>query len=149
MTEFTSEIKTIPYPQEDIYTFVSDLRNIELFKEQTNDDRLKNIICTEDSCEISAEPLGMIKFNVVERDPYSIIKFAAERVPFDVNMWIQLKQADSETKLKVTVKADLNPFIKPMVAKPLQEALNKIADIIASLPYDKLRNNANQQESGE
>jgi hypothetical protein len=37
--------------------------------------------------------------------------------------------------MKMTIKADLNPFIKPMVSKPLQDALDKIAVVIASLPY--------------
>ena len=51
-------------------------------------------------------------------------------------MWIQLKEsAEDETKLKLTVKADLNVFIKPMVSKPLQEGLDKIAEMLTVLPY--------------
>jgi hypothetical protein len=40
--------------------------------------------------------------------------------------------------MKITLRADLNPFIKGMVSKPLQEGLEKIADMIAELPYDKI-----------
>ena len=33
-----------------------------------------------------------------------------------------------EPKMKVTVKAELNPFIKGMVEKPLQEGVEKIVN---------------------
>jgi hypothetical protein len=36
----------------------------------------------------------------------------------------------------VTVKAELNPFIKSMVEKPLQEAVEKIADALALVKYE-------------
>ena len=81
-------------------------------------------------------PVGKVKFNIIDRQPNSTIKFEAEQVPFGLNLWIQLKATDeSETKMKLTVKADLNPFIKPMVAKPLQQAIDKIADMLAVIPY--------------
>ena len=34
-----------------------------------------------------------------------------------------------------TVRAELNPFIKPMVSKPLRDAIDKISTMLASLPY--------------
>ena len=37
--------------------------------------------------------------------------------------------------MKVTVKAELNPFIKAMVEKPLQEGVEKIADALAQVHY--------------
>ena len=42
---------------------------------------------------------------------------------------------ENDTRLKMTIRADLNPFIKPMVSKPLQDALDKISTVIAGLPY--------------
>ncbi|MTU95374.1 SRPBCC family protein, partial [Parabacteroides merdae] len=32
-------------------------------------------------------------------------------------------------------RAELSPFIKPMVSKPLQDAIDKISTMLASLPY--------------
>ena len=37
--------------------------------------------------------------------------------------------------MKLTVGAELNPFIKQMVAKPLQEAIDKMAEVLTVLPY--------------
>jgi hypothetical protein len=41
--------------------------------------------------------------------------------------------------MKLTIKAKLNPFLKPMLSKPLQEGINKIADILAAVPYNELK----------
>ena len=38
--------------------------------------------------------------------------------------------------MKLTIKADLNPFIKGMVAKPLQEGIEKIADVLQLIHYE-------------
>lgn len=141
MAEFISEIKTIPHSDVDVYTVLSDLNNLELAKDRIPQDKVKEFTFDTDSCTASVDPIGKIKFVIVDREPYSTIKFEAEQVPFGITIWIQLKAAsDNETKLKLTIKADLNPFIKPMVSKPLQQGLDKIADVLTTLPYDKILN---------
>ena len=56
--------------------------------------------------------------------------------PMPVTLWIQLKQvAEMDTRMKLTVRADIPVFLKSMVAKPLQDALNKISEMLAVLPY--------------
>ncbi|GAB6011107.1 SRPBCC family protein [Viscerimonas tarda] len=138
MTEFVSEIKTIPHTNSDVYQVLSDLRNLDKIKDKIPQDQIKDFSYDQDSCSVSVDPVGSIKFNIVSREPHSTIKFEAEQVPFALNLWIQLKHVTAgETKMKLTVKADLNVFLKPMVSKPLQQAVDRIADIIASIPYDK------------
>ena len=39
------------------------------------------------------------------------------------------------SKMKVTLKAELPPFIKGMVEKPMQDAVEKIADALAQVHY--------------
>ena len=49
-----------------------------------------------------------------------------------VNAWIQLKQvAENDTKLKLTMKAEIPAMIKMMVDKKLKEGINTIADALA------------------
>jgi hypothetical protein len=38
-------------------------------------------------------------------------------------------------KVKVTIGMDLNPFMKAMVQKPLQEGLEKMVDMLAVIEY--------------
>jgi hypothetical protein len=42
---------------------------------------------------------------------------------------------ENNSKMKVTVKAELNPFIKGMLEKPLQDGVEKIADALAQVQY--------------
>jgi hypothetical protein len=38
--------------------------------------------------------------------------------------------------MKLTLKAELNPFIKGMVQKPLAEGIEKIAEILQNIKYE-------------
>jgi len=137
MTEFTSDIKTIPYGDECIFAMLSDLTNLERVKHRIPNDKVKDFTFDRDSCSMEISPVGKIVLTVIDREPNKTVKFEATNSPVPLNLWIQLKAVNTEsTKLKITVHTDLNPFLKPMVSKPIQDALDKISDIVASLPYE-------------
>lgn len=139
MTEFTSEVKTIPHAVANVYRVLSDLSNLELIRDRVPEDKIKNLSFDTDSCTINVSPVGDVKFQIIERIENDTIKFQGMQLPMEIYMWIQLKEsAEKETKLKLTVKADLNVFIKPMVSKPLQEGLSKIAEMLVTIPYDQI-----------
>lgn len=136
MEEFVSEVKQIPHNEDRIYTMLSDLSNLERVKDRIPQDKIKDFEFDSDSCSFAVDPVGRIKFQVVEREPNKLVKFTTTNSPIPLHLWIQLKQvAENDTRLKLTVRADLNPFLKPMVSKPLQEAVDKISTVLASLPY--------------
>ncbi len=136
MTEFVSQIKTLPYNEEDIYAMLSDLSNMERVKDKIPADKIQDIAFDRDSCSFSINPVGKVKFSIVDREPCKTIKFIADESPMEVSLWIQLKQTgENDTKMKITVKAELNPFLKPMLSKPLQEGVDKIADVLAAVQY--------------
>lgn len=136
MTEFVSEVKTIPYNEDRIFNMLSDLTNLENVKDRIPEDKIKDFEFDQDSCSFSVPPVGKITFQIVEREPNNTIKFTTTNSPVPLFLWIQLKQVEEhDTRMKMTVRADLNPFIKQMVAKPLQDAVDKISTVLASLPY--------------
>lgn len=136
MTEFVSDIKTIPHNEEIIFQTLSNLSNLEQFKDKIPQHNVKDFQFDNDSFSFSIDPVGKVKFSIVEREPNKTIKLKADESPVEVYLWIQLKQTgEMDTKMKLTIKASLNPFIKPMVSKPLQEGINKIADILSNIPY--------------
>lgn len=139
MTEYTSDIKTIQYSDKDIFEVLSDLRKLDLVKDKLPQDKVKDFTYDQDSCSVNVSPIGNIRFVIVERKPHSEIKFEAQQLPFQLNLSILLKQnSEQSTDLSLVVNANLNPFLKPMVSKPLQEGLNKMADMLSSLPYNEL-----------
>ncbi len=139
MAEYISDIKTIPYSDQDIFSVLSDLRKLDLIKDKIPQDKIKDFSYDQDSCTVTVDQIGKVRFVIVEREPNTTIKFEAEQLPFKLNLWIQLKQsATEETKMKLTVKADINAFLKPMISKPLQNGLDKMAETLATIPYGDL-----------
>ena len=64
------------------------------------------------------------------------MKFAVEGAPIDANMWIQLLPAgDNQCAMRLTMKADLNFFIRQMLGNKLQQGIDGLATMLASIPY--------------
>ncbi|OAV65630.1 hypothetical protein Barb6_02825 [Bacteroidales bacterium Barb6] len=139
MNEFVSGVKTIPHNDRCIFAMLSDLSNLERIKNHIPQDKVRNFTFDSDSCNITVDPVGSINFRIIEREPNKTIKFATTNSPVPLHLWIQLKQAaENDTRMKLTVHADLNPFLRPIVSKPLQEGLDRMAELLAGLPYEIL-----------
>lgn len=139
MAEYISDIKTISYSDQEVFAVLSDLRKLDLIKDRIPQDKIKDFSYDQDSCTVTVDPIGKVRFVIVGREPNSTIKFEAEQLPFKLTLWIQLKEsAEKETKMKLTVKADINAFLKPMISKPLQNGLDKMAETLATIPYGDL-----------
>ena len=137
MSKFESNVKQIAYPQQNVYNKLSDLNNIERVKAQIPDDKLKDLTFDKDTISISVSPIGQISMRIIERDEPKTIKFASENSPLVFNFWIQLLPVDdTSSKIKLTIDADIPFFAKGMVAGPLQEGVEKIADALAMIPYN-------------
>ncbi len=135
MTQFESGIKMIPYSQERVYSKISDLNSLEAVKDRMPD-KVQNLNFDADSVSFSVSPVGNVTLHVLDREPYKCVKFETVSSPLPFNLWIQLVPVTAEQcKMKLTVKVELSPFIKGMVSKPLQEGLEKIADMLAVIPY--------------
>ena len=136
MATFESTIREINYPQQNVYNLLSDLSNIEKIKDRLPEDKVKDLIFDENSISISS-PMGAVKLIIIEREEPKCIKFETEKSPLPFNLWIQiLPMNESSCKMKLTIKAELNPFIKGMVSKPLQEGIEKIADALQMIKYE-------------
>jgi hypothetical protein len=135
-SKFESSIKPIPYPQQAVYDNISDLRNLEKVKDRVPEDKVSDFTFDEDTVGINIQPVGELKLRIIEREEPKCVKFETVQSPVPFNVWIQVLPVDEQnSKMKVTVKAELNPFIKSMVEKPLQEAVEKIADALALVQY--------------
>ena len=137
MSTFESSIRQIPYKQEAVFNMLSDLSNIERLKDKLPEDKLEQMTFDSDSISMSVNPVGQIKLRIVEREAPKCIKFETAESPVPFNLWIQVvPNGDNASKMKLTIKAELNPFIKGMVKKPLMEGLEKIADLLQVIKYE-------------
>ena len=137
MSTFESSIRQIPYKQEAVFNILSDLSNIERIKDKLPKDKLEQMTFDSDSISVSVNPVGQIKLRIVEREAPKCIKFETADSPVPFNLWIQVvPNGDNASKMKLTIKAELTPFIKGMVKKPLMEGLEKIADLLQVIKYE-------------
>ncbi|WP_418986982.1 SRPBCC family protein [Bacteroides heparinolyticus] len=136
MTKFESGIKNIQASQEAVYQKLSDLNNLEKVKGHLPEDKIKNLTFDADSMTMEVNPVGKITLQIVEKEPCKCIKFETAASPLPFNLWIQILPVTAgECKMKLTIGMDINPFMKAMVQKPLQEGLEKMADTLSLIPY--------------
>ena len=135
-SKFESSIKQVPYPQEAVYRNISDLSNLEKVRDRIPEDKINDFSFDEDTVTLNVQPVGELKLRICDREEPKCVKFETVQSPVPFNVSIQVLPVDEQnSKMKVTVKAELNPFIKSMVEKPLQEAVEKIADALAQVQY--------------
>lgn len=139
--QFESSIKHVPYSQERVYNKLSDLNNLESVRERLDllkdklDGKLEDMNFDTDSLTLKVQGISLT-LRIVEREPMKCIKFEGDNSPIPLNLWIQiLPVTDEAAKMKVTIRAEVNMFMKAMVSKPLQEGMEKLADMLAVIPY--------------
>ena len=65
------------------------------------------------------------------------MKYQASKSPVPVTLWIQvLPTSDTTSKMRVTLEAELNFFIKQMIGNKLKDGVEKFADMLAMIPYN-------------
>ena len=135
-SKFESSVREIKSPQQKVYDALSNLQNLEPIRDRLPEDKIQDFTFDNDSVSVNVPPVGSIALQIIEREEPKTIKFESVNSPIAFNLWIQLLPLTEETcKMKLTIKAELNPFIKGMVAKPLQEGLEKMADVIQMIQY--------------
>ena len=139
--QFESNVKHVPYSQERVYNKLSDLNNLEGVRERLDmvkdklDGKLEDMSFDRDSITLKVQGISLT-LRIIEREPLKCIKFEGDKSPIPLNLWIQiLLVTQEEAKMKVTIRAEVNMFMKAMVSKPLQEGVEKLADMLAMLPY--------------
>ena len=153
LAKFESEVKLVPQNQAVVFSRFADVNNLAAIMEALSNPEVQQRISQQvpadklgdlqkyaegltfetDALHISS-PMGNITLRVVEREEPKCIKFASEGSPVQLYVWIQLlPHGDMACKLRVTVGAEGNFFMKGMVAKPLQQAADGLANMLSAI----------------
>ena len=159
MTEYKSEVKTVYAPQEAVYGKLSDMSNLAVVRQHMDDPEVMRRIQEQAGDRVSPEQLktimeqlhnlkfdrdsvtgstmlGNITLCIVDREEPKTIKFELQGAPVAANLWIQLlPENDMQCAMRLTAKADLNFFIRQMVGSKLQQGVDALATMLASIPY--------------
>jgi uncharacterized membrane protein len=136
-TKYESKIVSSTASAEQIYRVFSNLKNVERVKDLIPKDKIQEMEISEDQIRIKVDGLGQkITIGIVDRIENDTIKFGLEGIPMDANFWVQLKQlSENDTRIKLTLKADIPMMFKMMIGNKLQQGLDQAAEMLAQLPY--------------
>ena len=136
-SKYESKITSAACPAQQIYRVLSNMESLEKVKDLIPKDKVQEMEIEPDRVRIKVDGLAQkITIAIVDRIENDTIKFGAEGIPMDANIWIQLKEVSpTDTRIKLTVKADIPIMFKFMVEKKLQQGLDQAADMLAQFPY--------------
>lgn len=138
MAKFESSVKQVAASQQAVYNTISDLNNLERLRERLPQDKISDFSFDSDSLSVSAPMVGQISLQIVDRDEPKCVKYGSTQSPIPFNVWIQVLSVDESTsKLKVTLDADIPFMLKAMVSGPLQQGVDKIAEVLTMIPYEE------------
>lgn len=138
-SKYESKITSAPCTAAQIYRVLSNLENLERVRDLIPQDKIREIEISPDRVRMKVDGLGQkITIAIVDRIENDTVKFGAEGIPMQANFWIQLKELNpTDTRIKLTVKADIPMMFKFMIEKKLQQGLDQAADMLAQFPYSQ------------
>lgn len=136
-TKYESKISSAPCPAAQIYRVLSNLQNIEKVRDLIPQDKVQELEIESDRIRMKVDGLAQkITIAIVDRIENDTIKFGLEGIPMDANFWIQLKEVTpTDTRIKLTIKAEIPFMFKFMIEKKLQQGLDQAAEMLAQFPY--------------
>lgn len=157
-TRVVSEIQKVDSAIGDVYAFLSDFtkigKMIDMARQmgaQTGEieghsvseiaDKIENVQTTVDACTFTIKGLGEMGVKVAEKEEPKMIKLEGDgRVPFDFEVWIQLlENGPYDTRMRITLEADLNMMFKMLLKGKLEKGINQLAEGLAKIPYGYMR----------
>jgi len=145
-SKFVSDVKVIDHNNEVVYNYLSDFNKLgKFFNEYTLaqiSNQLPNIEitgfkCDTDSCTFILSNNGEGGIRIIDRESPKTIKMTGTgKIPFEMYLWIQvLPVTPYQSKIKVTLHAEMNMMMKMVAGKKIKEGVNKIAEALTAFPY--------------
>lgn len=135
--KYESAVTKVAASAAQIYSVFSNLRNLERVKDMIPQDKVQEMEIEAESVRMKVDGLGQkITILIVDKTENEVIKYGAEGIPMEMNFWIQMKEvAPMDTRIKLTLKADIPMMFKMMLDKKIQQGIDQAATMIAQFPF--------------
>lgn len=137
--KYESQVCSIPNNAHNVYSVLGNLENINRVKDRIPQDKIQSIEADADSIRLKIDGLGQkLTISIVDRIEDDTIKFGCDGLPMAGNFWIQLKEVSPvDTRIKLTLKADIPMMFRMMLEKKIQDGLDQAAQMLTQFPYDQ------------
>ena len=138
-SKYESKITSAACSAAQVYRVLSNMENLNRVKDMIPKDKIQEMEIEPDRVRLKVDGLAQkITIAIVDRIENDTIKFGAEGIPMQANFWIQMKEVSPvDTRLKLTIKADIPFMFKMMMEKKLQTGLDQAAEMLAQFPYSQ------------
>jgi carbon monoxide dehydrogenase subunit G len=122
LSYFESRSGKLTCNAEDVFAFVTDIRNFEQF---IPNGTINNWYAEKESCSFSVSMLGTVTVRLAEKEKCNKVVFfgdALKKNDFSLTLNISDNVKDM-SDVRVMLSADLNPMMKLMAAKPIDQFL--------------------------
>lgn len=135
--KYESAVTKVVASAQQIYKVFSNLKNLERVKDLIPKDKVQELEIEDESVRMKVDGLGQkITILIVDKTENEVIKYGAEGIPMEMNFWIQMKEvAPMDTRIKLTLKADIPMMFKMMLDKKIQQGIDQAAAMIAQFPF--------------
>lgn len=135
--KYESAVTKVAASAAQIYSVFSNLKNLERVKDLIPQDKVQEMEIEAESVRMKVDGLGQkIIILIVDKTENEVIKYGAEGIPMEMNFWIQMKEvAPMDTRIKLTLKADIPMMFKMMLDKKIQQGIDQAAAMIAQFPF--------------
>ena len=135
--KYESAVTKVAASAGQIYSVFSNLKNLERVKDLIPKDKVQELEIEAESVRMKVDGLGQkITILIVDKTENEVIKYGAEGIPMEMNFWIQMKEvAPMDTRIKLTLKADIPMMFKMMLDKKIQQGIDQAAAMIAQFPF--------------
>lgn len=137
--EFVSKITKNSCEDSQLFSFISDFRNIASMLPAEAKDKIS---VTDDTITIQAMASMSVTLSVLDKEPYKLLKIGtAGNDMFCI--WIQLKQvAPYDTRIRITMRANVPLIARPMIKKDkMQELVDNLAFALSQIPAYAMQGN--------
>jgi len=125
LSHFESRQGKVTCSSEEVFNFVTDIRNFERFVPQGT---ISNWIADRGSCSFNVAMIGTVSVRLAEKEKFIKVVYdgdALKKNDFTLILNI-INSGTNNADVKVSLKADLNPMLKMMASKPIAQFLEML-----------------------
>lgn len=125
ISTFESRTGIVQCTSEELYHYLTDMRNFGRFIPQNN---ISDVSISKDTFDINVNLLGKVNIRIGEMKEFSEVRYSGNAAQInEFSLVVKfLDKGSAQSEVKLSVLASLNPFLKMLAAEPMNKFLETI-----------------------
>lgn len=125
ITTFESRKGKVNCSSEELYRFLTDIRNFERFIPAG---KFSDLIIERESCSFNVNMMGKVTIRLGNSFPYSEVTYTGRAMQLnDFSLKSGISEIDPEhSEVRLVFTAEMNPFLKMLASEPVNRLLDTL-----------------------